>query len=325
MHLFLENPRTVLQRNCQRSLLYGKIKERTVKLMAEIISEYGAIEPWEEATISNSVMFRLVMERPHLCQKLLERLLNIKITEMSSPQFEKDYREDMTSKGIRLDIFVKDADGVAIDVEMQAVSKSMHELGRRARYYQSVMDHNLLGKNVSYTELRKSYIIFICTFDPYGQRLPIYTFTNICHETSAISLCDDTTKIFFNATGPREKLTPEQANLMIYVNGGPATDDFTHELDAEVMKYRQSTEKRAIYMTYEQELLSAKAAGRFEGMVEGKREGRLEGKREGRLEGRLEGRIELLKDMVRDGLLTIKEAAQRAGISEELFKQKAML
>lgn len=271
------------------------------------------IEPWEKATIANSVMFRLVMEKTNLCKKLIERLLNIKIAKMDSPCFERDFRENMTSKGIRLDVYIEDADGFAIDVEMQAVSKSMEELGKRSRYYQSVMDHSLLAKNVPYVQLRKSFIIFLCTFDPYEHGLPKYTFSNICHEDAGIGLCDDTTKIFFNATGPREQLTKEQANIMIYVNGGPANDDFTRELDNIVHKFRQSEEKRSIYMTYAQEMLSAKAEGRAEGRAEGKAEGRAEGK------------LELLKEMVNDGILNIKEAAKRAGMSEDMFKQKIMI
>lgn len=33
----------------------------------------------------------------------------------------------------------------------------------------------------------------------------------------------------------------------------------------------------------------------------------------------------MLRELVRDGILTIKEAAGRSGISEELFRKQAML
>lgn len=53
-----------------------------------------------------------------------------------------------------------------------------------------------------------------------------------------------------------------------------------------------------------------------------KNEGKLEGKLEGRLEGRLEGKMEMLFDLVNDNLLSIRDAAFRAKLTEEVFKEK---
>ncbi len=47
-----------------------------------------------------------------------------------------------------------------------------------------------------------------------------------------------------------------------------------------------------------------------------------EGKLEGRLEGRLEGKMEMLFDLVNDNLLSIRDAAFRAKLTEEVFKEK---
>ena len=48
------------------------------------------------------------------------------------------------------------------------------------------------------------------------------------------------------------------------------------------------------------------------------------GREEGRAEGRAEGRWVTLVELVHDGLLTVKEAAKRAGMSEEAFRKLAM-
>ena len=45
-------------------------------------------------------------------------------------------------------------------------------------------------------------------------------------------------------------------------------------------------------------------------------------KEDGRREGRAEGIIETLISLVKDGILSIKDAADHAGISETAFKQK---
>ena len=58
--------------------------------------------------------------------------------------------------------------------------------------------------------------------------------------------------------------------------------------------------------------------GRKKGLKEGLKEGRKEGKKEGRKEGVMETLIPLIKD----GVLTLKEAAARFGISEEALRKR---
>ena len=53
-----------------------------------------------------------------------------------------------------------------------------------------------------------------------------------------------------------------------------------------------------------------------------KEDGRREGRKEGRKEGRAEGIIETLISLVKKGLLSVKDAADQAGITEAAFEQK---
>ena len=53
-----------------------------------------------------------------------------------------------------------------------------------------------------------------------------------------------------------------------------------------------------------------------------KEDGRREGRAEGLAEGRAEGIIETLVSLVKDGFLSVKDAAKRAGITEAAFEQK---
>ncbi|MBR2288285.1 MAG: hypothetical protein IJ865_08560 [Clostridia bacterium] len=55
---------------------------------------------------------------------------------------------------------------------------------------------------------------------------------------------------------------------------------------------------------------------------EGLEEGLVKGRVEGRLEGREEGIISTLISLVKDGILSIKDAAVRAGITEADFQEK---
>lgn len=49
------------------------------------------------------------------------------------------------------------------------------------------------------------------------------------------------------------------------------------------------------------------------------------GREEGREEGRDEGRLDLLRDLVKEGLLSLSVAARKAGITEMELQRIAML
>ncbi len=71
---------------------------------------------------------------------------------------------------------------------MQAVTHAA--LGKRARYYHSQIDMDLLAAGKEYLELPDSYVIFVCDFDPFGQEKYRYTFRHECREDSNAQLED---------------------------------------------------------------------------------------------------------------------------------------
>lgn len=82
-------------------------------------------------------------------------------------------------------------------------------------------------------------------------------------------------------------------------------------------------EMKVEYMTYYMELRRREEKGREEGRAEGRAEGLAEGEARGAKKGKVEGRWTTLVELVHDGLLTVKEAAKRAGMSEEAFRKLA--
>ena len=61
-------------------------------------------------------------------------------------------------------------------------------LPKRSRYYQGMIDLNLLQKGEDYNRLKKSYVIFICTEDIFQKKRAIYTFENLCIQALGISI-----------------------------------------------------------------------------------------------------------------------------------------
>ena len=213
------------------------------------------IAKWSKLTLRNNFMFRLVMEKQELCKKLIECILGIKIKSISYMEHEKSFEANLRSKGIRLDLFVIDEDGVAYDIEMQMDNSYKEFLGRRTRYYISTMDNNALKKGERYSQLRKSYVIFICTFDPFGRGLAKYTFNAICNEDHSLVLDDGVTRVFINTEGDRHRISKELASFIGYISTGEVTDDYTKDLDEEVRTLRNDDGRERDYMTYMQTIM----------------------------------------------------------------------
>ncbi len=70
-----------------------------------------------------------------------------------------------------------------------------------------------------------------------------------------------------------------------------------------------------------QTLEEGKAMGEAIGIQKGRAEGRAEGKLEGKAEGKKEGILEILVSLVKDGILTLAEAAGRYNVTVSEFEK----
>ena len=142
------------------------------------------------------------------------------------------------------------------------------------RYYQGMIDLNILDKGKDYTTLKKSYVIFICTFDPFGEGRHIYTFCNTCQENTALTLDDDAVKIILSTKGTMDDVSPEMKRILDYIDGKGASDEYTKQLEEAVRSARQNESWRLGYMTLEYEYRQRYEEGLKEGREEGRAEGR---------------------------------------------------
>ena len=123
------------------------------------------------------------------------------------------------------------------------------ELPRRSRYYQSMIDLQLIDKGQLYDELKRSYVIFICPFDFYGKGRHMYTFENICREDGSISMGDEAVKIFLNAKGTLDDVSDELKAFLDYVAGKKPKDAYVERLEEAVKEAKKNREWRHEYMT----------------------------------------------------------------------------
>lgn len=71
---------------------------------------------------------------------------------MEYPEAHKSIRPDADAKSVRLDVYVSDDKGTVYDIEMQMTDTK--ELPKRTRYYQSMIDLQLIDRVEYYKNLK---------------------------------------------------------------------------------------------------------------------------------------------------------------------------
>ena len=177
---------------------------------------------------------------------------------------------------------------------------------------------------MDYSRLTDTVVLFITLFDPFGRNFIRYTFRNICIEDRQLELEDGTTKIVLNAVGTKGNTSKELKDFLNLVAGSFTYEkgSFADRVQDEVAIARKNSDWRRQYMEWKMTLLNERNKGREEGFEQGRAEGFNDGRAEGFNDGRVEGFFEALSSLVKDGILSVKDAAERAGISEADFKEK---
>ena len=253
------------------------------------------IKKLQELTIKHNFMFCAVMTDPEACRPMLERTLGIEIAHIEVNK-ERSFMYNPEYKSIVLDIYAKDAHNTHYNVEMQTVRKKA--LPRRARYYHSQMDMNILDTGYEYQELPNVYVIFICDFDPFGEGKYRYTCSMCCKETGE-EIADGCQTIFLSTVGKYPDEVPEElVRFLKFVHAGLEDsqkdwdDAYIHSLQERVARIKSSRKMGGMYMhimevfgdEFLDELEDARVEARAAGLEEGRAEGRAEGRKEGQLE-----------------------------------------
>ena len=268
--------------------------------------ELTPLEKWNSLTLANNFIFcKVLEENPDVCKELLEMLLDIKIDRIEQPKSEQTFKTDFDSRGIRLDVYVKDGTGRCFDIEIQ--TSSYMQLAKRARYYQGLMDVDSIQFGQEYSALKDSYVIFLCLGDAFGHRLPVYTFRYRAEEDKNILMNDGTVNIFFNATMYDKMQSENLRSFFRYLCGKNSDDNFTDRLSALVERVKMNAQWRHRYMTIEQEIKL---------QVEARTNERLNEKLNEKLD---ESKLEIAKNLLKINI-SPEQIAMATGLSLEQVK-----
>ena len=224
---------------------------------------------------TNDFIFALVMRDPDICKGIAELIIpdeeigevKIAASENSSPdkknekdeleialQAYLDFGKDM--RGVRFDAYVKTADKW-IDIEMQTTNK--HDLEKRSRYYQALMNTDCLEKGGRFKDLKNTYVVFICTFDYLGLGEPMYVVESYIRKND-LHFNEGASKILLNKLG----------SFYEYINDPTKVGSKLIEgIDERVQKYN-TPEWRERLVTLEYMIAEAKEEGIAEGEASGR-------------------------------------------------------
>ena len=249
---------------------------------------------FSELNLKNAFLFAAVMSDTESCRLILEMILDKPIGKVSvntehSILLNSDYRsvrldvyaiEDKQISGGETAYETEEAGQLQVDYNVEMQNDRRTNLAKRSRYYQAEIDVASLKPGEDIDNLRPNYVIFICTYDPFGYGLYRYVFENRCVE-QGFPLNDGTMKIFLNTKGKNPEAVPDVlVDFLKYIE--VSTDSCAQEskdkrielLHQNVMLLKKSRELESRYMRFG-ELLDvaandAKAEGRAEGRAEGK-------------------------------------------------------
>lgn len=258
---------------------------------------------FQDLNLNNAFLFAATAQDPEACRVILQSVLEREIPQVNvhaehTVLFNSDYRM------IRMDVYGRDALDVRYNIEMQ--NRNGKTLSKRARYHHAQMDMASLKPGQDFEELSPSYVIFICTFDPFGKGMYRYTFSHRCVEAD-LPLGDETYTIFFNTKGKHaENISEDLKEFLSYFEN--STDEFADQskapgvkvLHEKVKQVKKDAQLEAKYMTLEEwmkdredewkqeqeeKLERVRAEVKAEGMAQGMAQGMAEGMTQGMAQG----------------------------------------
>lgn len=146
------------------------------------------------------------------------------------------------------------------------------DLGKRIRYYQSKIDMDSLSSGDAYEDIKHSYIIFLCPFDPCGNNLRRNTFEWCSKEDPQMKLKTGAQVILLNSMGKQGSVTPELSSFFSLMNGVKVQDNsFGKQIERDISIVKRDPVKEHDFMDLATKMYDA----RKEGLEEGQAEARL--------------------------------------------------
>ena len=239
-------------------------------------------KPWKDLTFADNFIFCKVMQDERLCRRMIEILLGIHAGRIEYLETEKPLDPLYRSRGVRFDVYVEDSGGRVFDVELQAGNYS--DILMRTRYYLGASDIAATRRRTKFSNIKETYIIFICRDDPLGAGLPVYTRQTRFLETDAVPYDDKSHAVFYNCSAYGKVQDKELRSVLRFIYEFRAESGYTRELEASTAQAKALSAWEDEYMYFTDYLEDEKETAREEGRTEGIEEGRAAGIHDAKIE-----------------------------------------
>lgn len=187
---------------------------------------------------------------------------------------------DLNKRGVRLDVYLTEEDMNAgkdilrlFDIEPNNYYEP--DLPRRSRFYQSLIDSQLLPTDTPFRKLPDIFMIWILPYDPFGDDRMIYTVKNMVVENDQIVYNDGSTKLFLYTKGTKggSKELKDLLTYLEYTTVANAVDSDLKEIQKIVDNVKADSRERERFMTLQEmiyyEKRDSREAGYQAGLIEG--------------------------------------------------------
>ncbi len=226
-----------------------------------------------------------------LAQLVLRIITGMPDLTLLTCETQADMKRVTGARSICLDAYATDSRGRKYDIEVQRADSGADP--HRARYHSSVMDVENLDEKQDYRELPDTYVIFITEKDYYKSGEPLYMIEHM-NRTLSQPFEDGAHILYVNGEYRGDSALGKLMHDFNCTDAG----EMNYELLAQKTRYLKENPKGVSEMCKVMEEL----------------------RNESYAEGRAEGTFATLAGLVRDGLLSIREASQRVNMTEQEFE-----
>ena len=240
----------------------------------------------------DDVFFQVMAEDRLVCQEILRTVLNDPGLEVVRVTPQRELR-NLQGRSVRLDAECILGNGKHANVEVQKSDNDDHQ--RRVRYNASCLTTNITDPGVKFKKVPDVIMVYITRFDIFRGGKTTYHVERTVKETGKV-VHNGLTEIYVNAAVDDGTDTAELMKIFV--------QDDSYDME----KFPHVSQQKR-YLKEDQEGVRT-MTGVMEKMLS-------EERAEGQREGHRAGKTDTIVGLVREGILTIADAAVRLSLSEE--------
>lgn len=150
--------------------------EETLKILGQLrlFDDDFMTKVFDENIEATELLLNIILERN-----------DMEVIKVEKQEVQKEMKNPLVGgRGIRLDIYAKDSEGLVYDIEVQRsdAGADVH----RARFISAMLDSRMLKEGQDFSEINESYVIFIVENDVMGADIPIYHADRVIRETGEV-------------------------------------------------------------------------------------------------------------------------------------------